>query len=77
MNEPLSQPVPQPEWEQAYEIWYGDEPYKIATLHVSAATLEEAREAAKQVLTELLPRAFPGATFVITTPITLRHSKTK
>jgi len=68
MNE-VEPPISLPEWEQEYEIWFGDEPYKIATLHVSAATLEEAREAAEQVLTELLPRAFPGATFIITTPI--------
>jgi len=68
-------PVSLPEWEQEYEIWYGDKPHKIATLHVSAATVEEAREAAELVINEVLPRAFPGATIVITTPINPRKKR--
>lgn len=74
MND-VEPPISLPEWEQEYEIWYGEKPYKIATLHVSAATVEEARQSAEYVIREVLPRTFPGAIIVITTPINPRKKR--
>ena len=59
-----------PMWVIAYEVWKGDQPYRMGTMRIPANTREEAQAAVEMILRDLMPNLFLEAEIRLTSALT-------
>jgi len=58
-----------PAWVIDYEVWKGDQPYRMGTLRIPAETEQAARQAVESVLRDFMPNLFPEAEIRLTSAL--------
>ena len=59
-----------PTWVIDYEVWKGDQPYRMGTMQIPAGTEQAARQAVEEILRDLMPNLFPDAEIHLTSALT-------
>ncbi len=62
-------PISLPIWVIAYEVWKGEQPYRMGTMRIPAETQAEAQEAVELVLRDLMPNLFLDAEIRLTSAL--------
>jgi hypothetical protein len=58
-----------PTWVMSYEVWRGDQPYRMGTMRIPAETEQAAQQAVEMVLHDFMPNLFPEAEIRLTSTL--------